>query len=110
LKSPTGLKAKGADLCIPNLGDTGTATGRSFTFIGTIACFERELMLERQREGIAKAKAEGKYKRRKPTARDRSAEIEKLKADGVRPIDIARRPSSGRTSVYRVLGAESEPR
>ena len=55
------VKAKGADLCILNLGDTGTATGHlMFTVIGAIACFERELMLERQREGIAKAKAEGK--------------------------------------------------
>jgi hypothetical protein len=51
----------------------------------TSACFERELMLERQREGIAKAKAEGKYKGRKPTAQARSAEIKALKADGVRP-------------------------
>ena len=59
------MKAKGADLCILNLGETSTATGRlTFTFIGTIACFEHELMLERQREGIAKAKAEGKYKGR----------------------------------------------
>ena len=55
------VKAKGADLCILNLGDTGRATGHlMFTVIGAIACFERELMLERQREGIAKAKAEGK--------------------------------------------------
>ena len=52
------VQAKGADLCILNLGDTSTATGRlMFTVIGAIACFERELMLERQREGIAKAKA-----------------------------------------------------
>ena len=59
------VQAKGADLCILNLGDTSTATGRlMFTVIGAIACFERELMLERQREGIAKAKAEGKYKSR----------------------------------------------
>jgi DNA invertase Pin-like site-specific DNA recombinase len=34
-----------------------------------MAQFEREMMLERQREGIAKAKAQGKYKGRKPTAR-----------------------------------------
>ena len=40
-----------------------------FNMLGSIAQFERELMLERQREGIAKAKAEGKYKGRKPTAR-----------------------------------------
>src|SRR5437868_2723498 len=56
------VKAKGADLHILNLGaDTSTATGRlMFTVIGAIACFERELMLERQREGVARAKTEGK--------------------------------------------------
>jgi len=98
------VKAKGADLCILNLGDTSTATGRlMFTVIGAIACFERELMLERQREGIAKAKAEGKYKGRKPTARARAAEITTLKADGVRPSDIARQLGIGRASVYRIL-------
>jgi DNA invertase Pin-like site-specific DNA recombinase len=34
-----------------------------------MAQFKREIMLERQREGIAKAKSDGKYKGRKPTAR-----------------------------------------
>jgi DNA invertase Pin-like site-specific DNA recombinase len=102
------VKAKGADLSILNLGaDTSTATGRlMFTVIGAIACFERELMLERQREGIAKAKAEGKYRGRKPTARAKSDEIKTLKAAGMRPTDIARQLRIGRASVYRVLGAE----
>jgi DNA invertase Pin-like site-specific DNA recombinase len=103
------VKAKGADLCILNLGaDTSTATGRlMFTVIGAVATFERELMLERQREGVARAKAEGKYKGRKPTARARAAEIAALKADGVRPVEIARRLCIGRASVYRVLGGAS---
>jgi DNA invertase Pin-like site-specific DNA recombinase len=103
------VKGKGADLCILNLGaDTSTATGRlMFTVIGAVATFERELMLERQREGIAKAKAQGKYKGRKPTARARAAEIATLKADGVRPTDIACRLGIGRASVYRIL--ESRP-
>jgi DNA invertase Pin-like site-specific DNA recombinase len=102
------VKAKGADLHILNLGaDTSTATGRlMFTVIGAIACFERELMLERQREGIAKAKAEGKYRGRKPTARAKAAEIKTLKAAGIRPTDIARRLGIGRASVYRVMGTE----
>ena len=100
------VKAKGADLHILNLGaDTSTATGKlMFTVIGAIACFERELMLERQREGIAKAKAEGKYRGRKPTARAKADEIKTLKAAGIRPTDIARRLGIGRASVYRVLG------
>jgi DNA invertase Pin-like site-specific DNA recombinase len=102
------VRCKGADLVILNLGaDTSTATGRlMFTVIGAIAAFERELMLERQREGIAKAKSEGRYRGRKPTARARAAEVKALKADGVRPVDIARRLGIGRASVYRVLGAE----
>lgn len=103
------VKAKGADLSILNLGaDTSTATGKlMFTIIGAIGCFERELMLERQREGVARAKAEGKYKGRKPTARAKADEINALKAGGVRPVEIARRLGIGRASVYRVLGAEA---
>lgn len=45
--------------------DTKTPTGKMMlTMIGAIATFERELILERQREGIALAKAAGKYKGR----------------------------------------------
>ena len=99
------VKAKKADLSILNLGaDTSTATGKLiFTIIGAVGAFERELMLERQREGIAKAKAEGRYRGRQPTARAREAEVKALKADGVRPVDIARRLGIGRASVYRIL-------
>jgi DNA invertase Pin-like site-specific DNA recombinase len=68
------------------------------------------MMLERQREGIAKAKSLGKYKGRKPTARAQAAEVKALRADGVRPVDIARRLGIGRASVYRVLGAEIKQR
>jgi DNA invertase Pin-like site-specific DNA recombinase len=99
------VKRKGADLHILNLNiETSSATGKLLlTMIAAVATFEREMMLERQREGIAKAKAEGKYKGRKPTARARTAEIAALKADGVRPVDIARRLGIGRASVYRIL-------
>ena len=99
------VKSKGAALHILNLGfDTSTATGKlMFTVIGAMATFEREMMLERQREGIAKAKSEGKYKGRKPTARARSAEVVALVSDGVRPSDIARQLGIGRASVYRIL-------
>ena len=101
------VKRRGADLHILNLNiETSSATGKLLlTMIAAVATFEREMMLERQREGIAKAKAEGKYKGRKPTARARAAEIATLKADGVRPVDIARRLGIGRASVYRVLAA-----
>lgn len=64
---------------------------------------EREIMLERQREGIAKAKAEGKYKGRKPTVVKMAEQIRAMRAEGIGPTKIARRLSVARSSVYRIL-------
>jgi DNA invertase Pin-like site-specific DNA recombinase len=72
--------------------------------LGSIAEFERELMLERQREGIAKAKAEGKYKGRAPTARRKAADVIRLKAKGKTGDAIAVELGIGRASVFRILG------
>lgn len=55
------------------------------------------------REGIAKAKAEGKYKGRKPTARAKAQEVLTLKEQGVGATEIAKRLEIGRASVYRIL-------
>ena len=60
-------------------------------------------MIERQREGIAKAKAEGKYRGRAPTARAKAAEIRRLRSEGNGPTEIAKRLGISRASVYRVL-------
>jgi len=60
-------------------------------------------MLERQREGIAKAKAEKKYKGRAPTARNQKADIIAMKAAGSSVIEISDKLSMSRMSVYRVL-------
>ena len=65
--------------------------------IGAVGQAEREAMLERQREGIAKAKREGRYKGRVPTARRQSVEIIRLKETGIRPAEIALRPAGNRT-------------
>lgn len=99
------IKAKGADLRILNMGiDTATATGKlMLTVLGGIAEFEREIMLERQREGIAKAKADGKYKGRKATARAKEEDVLRLKAEGVGATEIAKRLGIGRASVYRII-------
>jgi hypothetical protein len=51
--------------------------------LGAIGVFEREMMLERQRERIAKAKGDGKYNGRKPTARAKSDEVKALASQGV---------------------------
>jgi DNA invertase Pin-like site-specific DNA recombinase len=88
--------------------DTATLTGKlMLTVLGGIAEFEREIMLERQREGIAKAKAEGKYKGRKPTARAKEEDALRLKAEGVGATEIAKRLGIGRASVYRILDGAS---
>ena len=65
--------------------------------------FEREVMLKRQREGVAKAKAEGKYKGRKPTARAMSDQILELDRQGLLREGIATQLGIGVASVYRVL-------
>jgi DNA invertase Pin-like site-specific DNA recombinase len=84
--------------------DTSNCTGRlMFNMLGAIAQFERELMLERQREGIAKAKAEGKYRGRAPTARAKASDIRRLRSEGIGPTEIAKRLGISRASVYRVL-------
>jgi DNA invertase Pin-like site-specific DNA recombinase len=51
--------------------------------------FEHEIMLERQREGVTKATAAGKYKGRVPTARRQSAEVIKLRGQGIKREQIA---------------------
>ena len=103
------LEAKGVALRVLSMGgaevDTRTPTGRlMLTMLGAVAEFERALMLERQREGIAKAKAEGKYQGRAPTAQRQADTVRQMKAEGVRPTEIARRLGIGRASVYRILG------
>jgi DNA invertase Pin-like site-specific DNA recombinase len=99
------LGTKKVALRILDLGiDTSSATGELvLNVMGAIAQFERKMMLERQREGIAKAKADGRYKGRKPTARAKSTEIRSLSAEGVSLSEIARRLNIGKASVHRAL-------
>ncbi|MCF1708731.1 recombinase family protein [Tabrizicola sp. J26] len=99
------INKKGAALRILGMGiDTGTPTGKlMLTILGGVAEFERSIMLERQREGIAKAKAEGKYKGRRPTAMAKEPEVRRLRDEGLGASEIAKRLGIGRASVYRAL-------
>ena len=82
--------------------DTGTLI---LNVLGSVAQFEREMMLERQREGIAKAQADGKYKGRKPTDQSKVAKVKELRADGMGATAIAKEVGIGRATVYRILDA-----
>ena len=99
------LKAKGVALRILSLQmDTSTPTGKlMLTMLGAIAEFERELMLERQREGVAKAKAEGKYKGRAPTAMRKTEDVLRLKGEGRSADEIVQHLGISRSSVFRIL-------
>ena len=105
------LTGKGVALRILSMGvDTATPTGKlMLNVMGSVAQFEREMMLERQREGIAKAKSEGRYKGRKPTARARADEVLALRAEGLSMDAIAARLGIGKGSVVRAIKAAAEP-
>lgn len=99
------LERKGAGLRVLNLGmDTSTPTGKlMLTVLGGIAQFEREMMLERQREGVAKAKAAGKYKGRKPIADSIRQEVVRLAGERMTKTAIADQLNIGEATVYRIL-------
>jgi DNA invertase Pin-like site-specific DNA recombinase len=102
------LDRRGVGLIMLSMGgqriDTRAPTGKlMITMLGAIAEFERGLLLERQREGVAKARLDGKYKGGKPTARANAAEVIKLDVEGLQRTEIARRTGIGIASVYRIL-------
>lgn len=99
------IEAKGAALNILDLQvNTSTPQGRlQLNLLASIAQFERELMLERQKVGIAAAKAEGKYKGRAPTAKAKASKVHELAAKGLTKEDIAAAAGIGVASVYRIL-------
>jgi DNA invertase Pin-like site-specific DNA recombinase len=102
------LERKRVGVRILNLGmDTQTPTGKlMLTMLGAVAQFEREMMLERQREGIAKAKSEGRYKGRKPIAEDLRHNVLKLATEGATRKAIALQFGIGEATVYRILAAK----
>lgn len=104
------LDRKKVGLRILDLGiDTQTPTGKlMLTILGGIAQFEREVMLERQREGVNKAKSEGKYTGRKPIDDKRKALILELDKQGLTRAKIAKSVGVGQATVYRVLASNKK--
>ena len=99
------LQAKGVALRILNLNlDTNDATGKlMLQIIGSIAEFERSIMLARQLEGIAKAKAEGKYRGGIPTARAKAEQVFALVDAGKTRGEAAEELEISIRSVFRIL-------
>lgn len=71
--------------------------------LGSVAEFERELILERQREGIAQAKARGAYKGRKPIAPEKIEKAKELLAQGMTRTEAAKTVGMGRTTLFLYL-------
>jgi DNA invertase Pin-like site-specific DNA recombinase len=97
------LKGKGVALRATEQPiDTSTAAGKAFLdMLSVFAEFETNLRKERQMEGIAKAKANGIYKGRKPSIDVQK--VQELKDSGMGASAIAKELGIGRASVYRVL-------
>jgi DNA invertase Pin-like site-specific DNA recombinase len=99
------LSKRGVGLVVLSMGgerlDTRNPTAKlMLTVLAGVATWEREIMLERQRDGIAKAKSEGKYKGR-PASID-AAQIRRLTAT-MGPAAIAKQLGIARSTVYRLL-------
>ena len=104
------IEAKGAGLVILSLGsetvDTSTATGKLvLNMMVSVAQFEREMMKERQVEGIKRAQAEGKYKGRVPKAMRQADNVKALVAAGVDKLKIQEQLGMSKASYYRCLKA-----
>ena len=102
------IEAKGAGLVILSLGsetvDTTTATGKLIlNMMVSVAQFEREMMKERQVEGIKRAQAEGKYKGRVPTAMRQADKVKALVEAGVQRVQVQEQLGISKASYYRCL-------
>lgn len=101
------LCRRGVGLLVLSMGgerlDTRNPTSKlMLTILAAVATWEREIMLERQREGIAAAKSKGLYKGRAPTVRRQGDAIRAALAAGESPTAVAARLGVARSSVYRV--------
>jgi len=115
------IRAKHASIVLPGIGTINGDEATSellLNILGAVAQFEREIMLSRQRAGIAKAKSEGKYRGRQPTAQRLADQVRALAAEGWQRAEIAKHLSCDQKhkhsakcqriserSVYRILAA-----
>ena len=104
------IETRGAGLVILSLGsetvDTSTATDKLIlNMMVAVAQFEREMMRERQVEGIKRAQAEGKFKGRVPTAMRQADKVKALVEAGVSRLQVQEQLGISKASYYRCLKA-----
>ena len=104
------LEAKKVSFKVLNINlDTSTPTGKlMLSMLAAIGQFEREMMLERQREGIRLAKDAGVYKGRKPTAQAQAAKVLNLIGQGMTKEKAAKEAGIGVASVYRIMKEQKQ--
>lgn len=88
-------------------GEDSPMSNLLLNMLGAVAEFERSMIKERQREGIAIAKAKGKYTGRKPSlSAEQVDEARKRKAAGESISAIAKDFGVSRPTIYRALESE----
>ena len=94
---------KGVGLRMLNLGlDTANPSDKlTFNAFGAVSQFEREIVLERQKEGMAKARRDGKYTGRNPKARDQKRSIAQILKQGLTGKVVAEKRGISLRSVRR---------
>jgi putative DNA-invertase from lambdoid prophage Rac len=89
--------------------DLTTAIGRAMVgVLAVFAQFERDMLGERVKAGIAHARKRGRIHGRPRTASKHATKIEQLHAKGLSKSEIARRLGIGRTSVIRMLAKQAQ--
>lgn len=105
-----GLEDKKVSFLVLNINlDTSTPTGKlMLSMLAAVGQFEREMMLERQREGIRLAKDAGAYKGRKPTAMAKAPKVLELVGQGKTKQVVADELGIGVASVYRIIKEQKQ--
>lgn len=95
------------NLRIESKSQQSPMTTLMLSMMGAFAEFERSLILERQREGIALAKQKGLYKGRKPLSKAKLEYAKKLLESGKNISTVAKETGVSRASLYKYLKPKS---
>lgn len=110
VKCKGGAKVQFVKEALTFTGEDSPMSTLLLSMLGAVAEFERALILERQREGIALAKAAGKYRGGQPKLDEtQAAELVRRKADGESVAALARDYAVSRQTVYRYVAEAAAP-